>query len=163
MGSSITLQTYHYFEGSVATGSLAPRLVGFLCESDRDFFHELTRVKGISFRKALRIMDLPVPQLAAAIAAGDEHLLTKLPDVGRKTAAQIVAELRDQVQPFTSGPVSEAPVLSDAQRQAVEVLVGWGDRRADAQRWVAEAVAVDGTLREPDQIVRAAYRLRARP
>jgi hypothetical protein len=50
--------------------------------------------------------------------------------------------------------------MTDAQRVALEILVQWGDRRADAQRWIAAAVERDPALAEPDAIVRAAYRAR---
>ncbi len=159
VGREVTLFTFQYFEGNPAGAHLIPRLIGFLSETDRAFFSTFTRVKGISNRRALRAMSLPVSQLAAAIESGDVRLLTSLPEIGKKTAAQIITELRGQVGEFagpTGTPVT-APALTDAQRVAVEILVQWGDRRADAERWVAAAVEGDPTLAEPDAIVRAAY------
>ncbi len=159
-GEELTLFTLQHFEGNPAGSHLVPRLIGFLTAGDRDFFRLFTRVKGISFRRALRAMCLPVPQIAAAIESGDARLLTSLPEIGKKTAAQVVAELQGKLQAFVvaAEPTRPAAVLNDAQRIAVEILVQWGDRRADAQRWVAAAVEAEPHLVKPEDIVRAAYR-----
>jgi len=161
VGRDITLHTLHYFEGSPAGAHLVPRLIGFRSVTDRNFYTMFTRLRGISHRRALRAMTLPVPQLAAAIENGDVRLLSSLPEIGKKTAAQIVAELRGQLEPFV-GTVTPVPQvdLTDAQRVAVDILVRWGDRRADAERWVAAAVAAEPGLTEPQAIVRAAYRVK---
>lgn len=162
IGQEQTLHTIQYFEGSPAAAHLVPRLVGFLTEADRGFFSLFTKIKGISIRRGLRAMSVPVPQLAAAIEHGDTRLLTGLPEIGKKTAAQIIAELRGRMGEFI-GPSALPPAIADltaAQRVAAEILVQWGDRRADAERWVAAAVAADPSLTEPDAIVRAAYRVK---
>ncbi len=161
-GGEVTLFTVHYFEGNPAGAHLVPRLIGFLDEADRAFFHLFTRVKGVSSRRALRAMALPTHQLAAAIDAGDLGLLTSLPEIGRKTAAQIVTELRGRMTPFLRASPAPPPAteLTEAQRIALDILVRWGDRRADAQRWLAAAVEADPSLTEPEALVRAAYRIR---
>jgi Holliday junction DNA helicase RuvA len=160
VGNELTLFTVQYFEGNPAGAHLVPRLIGFLSETDREFFSAFTRVRGISYRRALRAMSYPAHQLAAAIEQGDVRLLTSLPEIGKKTAAQIIADLQGKLLGFlqpTAAPLPAAE-MTDAQRVAVDILVRWGDRRADAQRWVAVAVEADPSLKEPDAIVRAAYR-----
>jgi Holliday junction DNA helicase RuvA len=165
LGSVQTLHTLQYLEGNLAVSHLIPRLIGFLTPSEREFFSEFTKVKGISFRRGLRAMALPVGQLAEAIESGNEGLLTSLPEIGRKTAAQIVAELRGKLTRFLGSPGAPevAPLMSltAAQRTALEILVTWGDRRADAQRWISIAVEKEPHLQEADEIVRAAYRAKA--
>ncbi len=163
-GQEITLHTIQYIEGSPGIGNLMPRLIGFLTPQDREFFNELTRVRGLGMRKCLRAMAAPTAVIAAAIERGDERALTDLPEVGKKLAAQIVADLRGKLARFAIGR-SEAPAvrsLSEAELVALNVLVQWGDRRADAQRWIAEAVDSDPTLRAPEEIIRAAYSRRGR-
>lgn len=160
-GAEITLHTLQYFEGNPAGANLTPRLVGFLTPADRAFFQRLTRVKGISIRRGLRALSVPIPQIAAAIEQGDIRLLTGLPEIGKKTATTIVSELQGDLDAFLDAavPPAAAPTeLNDAQRLAVEIMAQWGDRRADAERWVAAAVAADESLREADDIVRAAYK-----
>lgn len=163
-GEAVSLHTIQYLEGNPAGANLIPRLIGFLTPLERAFFRQFTRVKGISYRKALRAMALPIPQLASAIAQGDARLLTSLPEIGKKTATQIISDLRDQMEPFLD--LAEAPApparLTDAQQTALEILVQWGDRRADAERWVAIVAEEDADLNEPEDIVRAAYRVKER-
>jgi Holliday junction DNA helicase RuvA len=114
-------------------------------------------------RKALRAMSAPVHQIAAAIQRADPHFLTSLPEIGKQTAAQIVVQLRGKLERFCRP--SEAPTpaaeMTEAQRVALEILVQWGDRRADAQRWIAAAVKSNPDLADPEDIVRAAYKARA--
>jgi Holliday junction DNA helicase RuvA len=162
LGGEITLFTVQYFEGNPAGAHLVPRLVGFLSESEREFFSAFTKVRGISHRRALRVMSVPAHQLAAAIERGDARLLTNLPEIGKKTAAQIIADLQGKLMRFLEPTAAPMPIgeLTEAQRLAVDILVRWGDRRADAQRWVAAAVEVDPSLAAPEAIVRAAYRAR---
>jgi Holliday junction DNA helicase RuvA len=161
IGQELTLYTVQYFEGNPAGANLIPRLVGFPSPADREFFQLFTRVKGISTRRALRAMSLPTAQLAAAIERGDVRLLTSLPEIGKKTAAQIIADLRGELPAIAATAGVAAPLeFTTAQRLAIDILVKWGDRRADVQQWVAAAVERDPTLSEPDAIVRAAYRVK---
>ena len=103
LGSEVSLCTMEYYEGSLGGGNLIPRLVGFLSEAERDFFSTFITVKGMGIRKSLRTLSIPIADIAAAIEAGDEKMLMSLPAVGRRTAQQIVAELRGKLQAFAFG------------------------------------------------------------
>lgn len=164
LGHEVTLFTVHYLEGNPAGNTLLPRLLGFLHVADREFFHEFTRVKGIGMRKAMRAMAVPSHQIAAAIESADERALAALPEIGKKLAATIVAELRGRLTRFLAADPGGGPQpqLNDAQRLAADILVQWGDRRADAMRLVSAAVESEPELREPEAIVRAAYRIKQR-
>lgn len=162
-GGELTLMTLQYLEGNPAIGNLTPRLIGFVNDLEREFFGEMIKVKGISMRRALRAMAVPVHQIAAAIENADERTLTTLPEIGKKMAGQMVAELRGRLTRFLSSAAAPTMIreLSDGQLQALEILVGWGDRRNDAQRWIAAAVEADGKLKTAEEIVRAAYKVKA--
>ena len=105
-------------------------------------------------------MSLPVAQIASAIERGDVRLLAGLPELGKTTASRVVSELQGKLDEFAAAtePAVTTGPMSEAQRLAVDILVQWGDRRADAERWVAAAVNAHGDLSEPEEIVRAAYR-----
>ncbi|HMQ17395.1 MAG TPA: hypothetical protein PKC49_15630, partial [Phycisphaerae bacterium] len=60
------------------------------------------------------------------------------------------------------GPTPVVAEWTGVRRVALEILVQWGDRRADAQRWIAAALEEVPDLREPEEIVRAAYRVKNR-
>lgn len=164
IGQEITLHTLQYLDGNPAIGNLVPRIIGFPSEPEREFFNAFVKVKNIGMRKALRAMSVPAPELAAAIQRGDERFLASLPEIGKKTAAQIIAELAGRLERFLVSAPRSMPLaeLTAAQQVALDILVQWGDRRADAQRWVSAAVDEDPALVEPEAIVRAAYRIKQR-
>src|SRR5438094_690751 len=50
--------------------------------------------------------------------------------------------------------------MSQPQRDALELLVAWGDSRADAQRWIERAGQLHPELSEVEAWVKAAYRIK---
>jgi Holliday junction resolvasome RuvABC DNA-binding subunit len=174
-GRAVTFATLMVIEGNTATsGNLIPRLIGFTSTEQRAFFQLLTKVKGVSTRKALRAMAVPHGQLAAAISEGDEKLLTSLPEIGKRTAAQMVTELRELVAEYAlesagggagrfgaiGAGSSAGASLSPAHRTALEILVQWGDRRADVEQWLAQVAANSPEIEEPEEIVKAVYEVK---
>ncbi|OWY69609.1 hypothetical protein B7486_19835 [cyanobacterium TDX16] len=164
-GQSITLHTIEYLEGSSAGGNLTPRLIGFLHPEDREFFETFLTVKGVGVRKGLRALAAPVARIAADIENGDAVALARLPGIGRRMADQIVAELRGKVKDHAfasaSSPAAATSGYSAEQRDAIEVLVAWGDSRADAQKWIARAAQLHSDLSTPEAWVKAAYRIKS--
>jgi Holliday junction DNA helicase RuvA len=165
LGQEIILHTVHYIEGDPAHGGQTPRLLGFATESDRDFFRLFTTVKGIGNRKALRAMIKPMSEIAGAIAAKDARFLVALPEIGKRTAEQIVAELHGKVDPFVlpgsvSGVQEPADELPEAAKEAVAVLVQLGEKRPDAEALVERVLAVSPEATTPEAIIQQAYRLK---
>ena len=162
LGQDVALYTIHYIEGDPSHGVQTPRLIGFTAESDRSFFRIFTTVKGIGVRKALRALVRPVGEVAAAIQAKDARFLVELPEIGKRTAEQIIAELHGKIDDF-AGPataVSEAQ-LPEAAVEAVAVLVQLGERRPDAVALVDRVLAVDPELQTPEAIIQQVYKLKA--
>lgn len=163
LGSEVTLHTFQYIEGNPTGSHFIPRLLGFLNPIDREFFGEFTKVKGVGMRKALRAMAMPSREIATAIERGDERTLTSLPEIGKKLATQICADLRGKLERFVIADAPAAPAerpMSSIQRVAIDILVSWGDRRPDAERLVGAAVDEQPELATPEDIVRSAYRLK---
>lgn len=163
-GRVVTLHTMEYYEGNAAGGNLIPRLVGFLHAEDRAFFETFITVKGIGVRKGLRALGEPTARIATMIEGGDHSGLARLPGIGRRTAETIVAELRGKLTAFAlaarGASTAAQAEWSQPQRDAIEVLVAWGDARPDAERWIARAAQVRDDLRTADEWVRAAYRVK---
>ena len=129
IGQEITLHIMHYIEGNVAVGSLIPRLVGFLNETDLDFFSLLITVQGLGVKKALKSLVIPVKEMAKAIELNDMKTLGKLPEIGTKTAQKIVVELKGKVAKFALLREEELPefeevkdIEAEYQIEAVEIL-----------------------------------------
>ena len=162
IGQEVVLHTLHYLEGDPSRGAQQPRLVGFATEAERDFFRLFTTVKGIGIRRGLRALIRPVSEVAAAIAEKDARFLIALPEVGKRTAEHIIAELAGRVDEFAGeiAPAAEAQ-LPEAAAEAQAVLIQLGERRADAAALVQRVLAVAPELETPEAIIQQVYRLKA--
>ncbi len=163
IGQNVTFFTLEYIEGNASFGQLAPKMLGFLRPVDKEFFELFTTVKGIGTRKALRALAIPVGQIASAIALKDARKLSSLPQIGKRAAEQIIAELHGKVDKFAVGEAAAVPIerLPDYQQGAIAALVTLGERRNDAEGWVRRVCEVDPTLKDPQKIVPAVFRLKA--
>ncbi len=163
-GQVVTLHTIEFFEGNQASGQLVPRILGFLHEEDRLFFTRFVAVKGIGPRKALKALAEPVRRIATWIESGDAKAMVRLPGIGKRAAELIVASLRgkmdDLALPAEEDSVTEAVQLSRSQRDALEILVAWGDSRNDSERWLQRAAQLHPDVETADEWVRAAYRIK---
>ncbi|MDP7163500.1 MAG: Holliday junction branch migration protein RuvA [Phycisphaerae bacterium] len=164
VGQEVVLHTIHHIEGDPARGQMAPRLVGFLTETDRDFFSVFTTVKGIGVRKALRALVRSPADIAAAIQGKDTNFLIALPEIGKRTAETIIAQLHGKVEEFagkTAPGGREVPQIPEAGTEALAVLTQLGERRSDAMALVERVLAADPDLQTPEEIIQHAYRLKA--
>jgi Holliday junction DNA helicase RuvA len=161
-GREVMVHTLEFYEGNQASGHLTPRLIGFLHLEDKAFFQRFISVKGIGPRKALKALAEPTGRIARWIQDRDGKSLAKLPGIGKRAAELIVAELQGKLDDLALGGQAEAEVveLSHDQRDALEILVAWGDSRADAQRWLERAGQLHTDVTGPDEWVRLAYRVK---
>ena len=169
-----TFHTILFFEQQSQGTSIAPRLIGFATPEQREFFRLFTTTKGIGPRRALRALALPPSQIAAAIACKDTKLLATLPEIGKRTAESICAELSGKVDKFiieadapSAHPrttpatnTTDEDNLSDAAQQVVAALCRLGESNADARRLVLRTVETKPTLESADDILSAAVSLR---
>ena len=68
--------------------------------------------------------------------------------------------MNDLALPEASRAAGSLVQLSQAQRDALEVLVAWGDARADAERWLERAIQLHPDFEATDDWVRLAYRVK---
>lgn len=164
-GLSVTFQTVQLFEPVGGGNSLRPRLIGFLSESDRRFYELFTTVKGVGGRRALRAMAAPAPRLARAIEENDAAFLRGMPEIGKRLAETVIAELRGKVDEFlgedsAGDAITElkpSGALGAAGEQAVEALVRLGQPRAEAEKAVGKAIERLPDVTTPDEILAAAF------
>lgn len=151
VGQGITLVTFHYLEGQAQGSSFEPRLIGFANVRERAFFDLFTTVKGIGNKKALRAMAVEPATIAAAIASKDAKSLTKLPEIGKRLAETIIAELSGKVESYLGdadvaafhGSIESKPTAkrTPAVEEAISVLVTLGESPVEAERRVGLALA----------------------
>jgi Holliday junction DNA helicase RuvA len=164
-GTRVELHTLTHLESMNQGASFTPRLLGFATPEDRRFFELLTTVKGIGPKKALRVMAEPVSKIALLIERGDAKGLSGLPEIGKRMAETVIAELKGKCVSYAASGVMEGAGgtgpggagmtglsafgarkavdagsrLPPMQRDAVEALVRMGDVRAEAERKVGLA------------------------
>jgi Holliday junction DNA helicase RuvA len=127
-------------------------LYGFPDAGTRDLFRALLTVSGVGPRVALGVLSgLPREELLAAILAGDVARLTAVRGVGKKTAEQILLDLRDKAlrlaaagdgaaeRPRSRGEGGAAPNLGASLEDAVGALISIGFSDKDARRQVERA------------------------
>ncbi|WP_214336990.1 Holliday junction branch migration protein RuvA [Staphylococcus arlettae] len=77
----------------------AQLLYGFINEEEKDMFLSLIKVTGIGPKSALAILASSSPsEVKQAIENENDSYLTKFPGIGKKTARQIVLDLKGKVQ-----------------------------------------------------------------
>ena len=77
----------------------AQLLYGFISEEEKEMFLSLNKVTGIGPKSALAILAASTPnEVKIGIENENEAYLTKFPGIGKKTARQIILDLKGKVQ-----------------------------------------------------------------
>src|SRR5262245_15749191 len=122
-GREVTLHIIEYLEGNSAGSRFIPRRIGFITETELEFFELFCTVDKIGVKKALKAMARSVKEIAEAISRQDARWLSTLPGIGAATAEQIVTTLKRKIalfalsaapQPTLPEPTSEAAPAPDA-------------------------------------------------
>jgi len=93
METMVTVYTYHYVREDVIA------LYGFETREEKRLFTKLLNVSGIGPKGALAILASgEVQQVVNAIENEDESFLVKFPGVGKKTARQMILDLKGKLQ-----------------------------------------------------------------
>ena len=160
LSQRVTLFTIEYIEGNASFGNLAPRLVGFLSEAERDFFLEFIKVPGIGISKGLKAMTVPTGEIAEAIESRNIPALSRLPGIGRRTAEKAIAELNGKLAEFNTGRIVQAAVSVETtvQREAIEALIALGYRRPEAEDLVRRTMAGGSKAETAEKLVQDCFR-----
>jgi Holliday junction DNA helicase RuvA len=165
-GQEIRLQTLEFIDGNAAQGGrLAPRLIGFLTEPERQFFELFCSVDGVGTKKALRAMVRPVKELAVLIEQQDAKSLSALPGVGPATSERIIAKLRRKMPRFAlmvdRGGAGETPEVSTAVvTDTFDALIALGHSESDARTLIDEATAGGKKFKDSESLLTAIYQKR---
>lgn len=92
LGEDIKVFTYHYVREDLIA------LYGFKSREEKSLFTKLLNVSGIGPKGALAILASGEPdQVVHAIENEDEGFLVKFPGVGKKTARQMILDLKGKL------------------------------------------------------------------
>ena len=146
----------------------AQTLYGFPTRDDRDLFRILLRVRGVGPSMALGVLSgMSAAEIAGAVTRDDLKAFTGIKGVGKKTAEQILLDLRDksgllasvagaasaEPKPLDPGEDSTSPNLADAITALVSI--GYAEKEATKK---AESAATDVGTDDLEALVRAAMR-----
>ena len=143
--AQITLFTY------LAVREDALTLYGFLTRDEKRLFSLIVNdVKGFGARLALNVLSaMSISAFCAAIASQDIKLLSKINGVGKKSAAQLVLDLKGKLGDFggalpTAATGAAVPgALDAAASDAVKALATLGFKQNDAETAIRELLAND--------------------
>lgn len=105
-------------------------LFGFTTLEQRELFRKLISVSGIGPKGALAILASGEPQhVIEAIEREDESYLVKFPGVGKKTARQMILDLKGKLAEFFDAPFlsNDAPsLLAEGDIELEEAMLALG-------------------------------------
>ncbi len=164
-GGDETLGLYIYYHQTERQPK--PVLIGFETLSEKEFFQTFITVDAIGPLKAVKALDRPVSDIAAAIENKDVKSLSGLSGIGKRSAEKIVAALNGKMEKFMTGaPVSEdigdhpPQVDSDAVSEPVfAVLVEQlGHPAPEAKKMIRRAFSRNTDIATPEQLFDEIYR-----
>ena len=143
---------------------LRPMLVGFNREAEREFFEQFIKVGDVGPTKALKLISVPIHQIAQAIEERNAHFLVQIKGLGPKLADKIIAHLYGKVGKYAlikepGIAAQEVERTEDMVKQVVEVMVKQlGYKRTEATNMVKEALQRKPHLDSPEEIFEEVYR-----
>lgn len=92
LNEEVTIYTYHHVREDLQV------LYGFKNNDEKSLFMKLISVSGIGPKSALAILgSVDIPDFVAAVEREDDKYLTGFPGVGKKTARQIILDLKGKL------------------------------------------------------------------
>ena len=132
-------------------------LFGFTDQNEKKLFMQLINVSGIGPKSALAILANPDHQgLVDAITNNNVNYLTKFPGIGKKTASQIVLDLRDKLTNdsisslFATTQLTVDATVNRELKDALEALAALGYKERDIKK-------VQKTLMKEEQMATDEY------
>jgi Holliday junction DNA helicase, RuvA subunit len=123
-------------------------LYGFKTREERELFIRLLSVSGIGPKNALAVLASGEPnEIIQAIESEDSNYLTRFPGIGKKTAGQIVLDLKGKMADFSVGDAvsAEAPSKNMTLNEAVDALKMLGYSEKEINRVIPELKKKDLT------------------
>ncbi|MCD4657476.1 MAG: hypothetical protein K8S87_08010 [Planctomycetes bacterium] len=168
VGETVIFHTLEIIEGGNIGTIMQRRLIGFLERVEKEFLQVFTSVSGLGIRKALKAMQIPVSEIAAAIELGNESVLKGLPDIGPKTAKKIIAELQGKMSKFALLQESASTAIKtktaseeivDEARYVLTELLHYSEKEAIN---LLNLTSEDGkTYTTSEELLQAIFKLRA--
>lgn len=134
IGDTVKVHTYYYVrEDNIS-------LYGFSTQEKLRMFELLIQTSGIGAKSALTILANIEPHtFALAVVTNDDTRLTKIPGIGKKTAARMILELKDKMKVELEGQeltneTEETVNYSENIEEAISALQVLGYNKRDIEK-----------------------------
>ena len=158
IGDKVKAYTYYYVrEDNIS-------LYGFTSNEELRMFELLISVSGIGAKSAIVVLsEISPSSFALAVVSDDVTKLTKIPGIGKKTAARIILELKDKLKSEQTieakEEISEAINNSNKDSEAIAALQVLGYTRKEIEK-VFESIDVKNL--ELEEIIKQSLKYLAR-
>lgn len=153
-GAEVKLYTHHEVRED------AQLLFGFATKPERDMFRLVTTVSGVGPKLALAVLSgLTVGDLQLAVSQGDAKRLAAVKGIGKKTAARIVVELKDKINPieaFANATAETSREQGAVLRDAMLALAALGFSEDIARAKVQQVLDGEPGLADVETILKRA-------
>ena len=134
IGDLVKVHTYYYVrEDNIS-------LYGFSTQEKLRMFELLIQTSGIGAKSALTILANIEPHtFALAVVTNDDTRLTKIPGIGKKTAARMILELKDKMKVELDGQdasneIEEKITFNENVEEAISALQVLGYNKRDIEK-----------------------------
>lgn len=158
LGDIVKVYTYYYVrEDNIS-------LYGFNTNEQLRMFELLISVSGVGAKSAIAMLSQITPSsFALAVITNDETKLTKIPGIGKKTAARIVLELKDKLKKEETIEKTEAldNAIQDSNKEveAIAALQVLGYTRKEIEKVFEK---IDTNELELEEIIKQSLKFLAR-
>lgn len=154
VGDAVMLYTHHEVRED------AQLLFGFATRAERDMFRLVTSVSGVGPKLALAILSgFTVGDLQLAVSQGDSKRLAAVKGIGKKTAARLVIELKDKINPIEALANATAETSREqgaVLRDALLALTSLGLSEDVARVKVQQVLEANPALTDTQAIIKKA-------
>ena len=126
-------------------------LYGFISSEERELFQRLISVSGIGPKSAMSILaNDDTEGFVSAVESGNVTYLTKFPGVGKKTAQQIILDLKGKFEALPEETTKAVVSTNQATlEEAKEALLGLGYSAKEITKiWKSLEAAAPSTTQE---------------
>ena len=151
------------------------QLVGFITQTEKDWFNILRSVQGIGAKVALTILNTLDPkELLRAVRMKNELAFSSVSGIGSRMAQRLVVELSGrkdlivleddeikEVKDESNEQTANIIKRKEIQQDALSALLNLGFKTAEAKS-VLDKILVENDLKDASQLVKEALRSLAR-
>lgn len=137
-------------------------LYGFLTVDERLMFRTLLKVNRVGAKLALGILSaMTTNDFRRCVELEDTTALSKIPGVGKKTAARLIIDMRDRITPSlaSGGVAASGPARDSARSEAVDALITLGYKPKEVNNLIGRLDIED---KSAEDIIRLALKQAAR-